>query len=337
MNAPLPKTMRAIQQDEADGKLFLREVPVPQPKEGEVLVKIHCAPINPTDLNALRGMSYTGERTYPFIPGMEGSGVVVQAGKGMMGSYLKGKKVACAPNIPGDGCWAEYMLTSASRCVPIDKKMSFEEGAMILVNPLTALGFFEILEKENHKGMINPAAASALGGMVIQLAKEKNIPVIHIVRRAEQIDLVKEKGGIHILNSSSDSFQDELHALAASLHTDLILDPIGGDMTYTLTEVAPIGSTILLYSKLSEENSTVNPRTLLNKDLRIEGFFLSNHLAKKSIFQKLQLIKKAQKLVAGHAGQFIRERLPLEEVNRAVDLYRKEMSKGKFMLEVVSA
>src|ERR1044071_4269233 len=126
MNPSLPATMHAVQLDEPKGKLTLREIPVPRPQAGQVLIRMAAAPINPSDLGALSGMSYSGKRQFPFTPGLEGSGTVVEAGEGFMPRLLNGRRVACAALLTGDGTWAEYIVTSAQSCVPLNNKVSLE-------------------------------------------------------------------------------------------------------------------------------------------------------------------------------------------------------------------
>jgi NADPH:quinone reductase len=90
MNHSISATMRAVQLNEPNGRLTLREMPVPHPQAGQVLVRMAAAPINPSDLGSLSGLSYSGERTFPFTMGIEGSGTVVEAGEGWMPRLLTG-------------------------------------------------------------------------------------------------------------------------------------------------------------------------------------------------------------------------------------------------------
>ena len=82
-NAAIPATMQAVQLDQPGRELALREIPVPHPQAGQVLIHMAAAPINPSDLGALSGLSYRGERKFPFTPGLEGSGTVVASGRGL--------------------------------------------------------------------------------------------------------------------------------------------------------------------------------------------------------------------------------------------------------------
>jgi len=103
MNHTIPSTMQAVQLDQPNGNLTLRKIPVPRPKAGQVLIRMAAAPINPSDLGALSGMSYSGKRQFPFTPGLEGSGTVMEAGDGMMPRLLNGRRVACSALLTGDG------------------------------------------------------------------------------------------------------------------------------------------------------------------------------------------------------------------------------------------
>ncbi|HTP03265.1 MAG TPA: alcohol dehydrogenase catalytic domain-containing protein [Anaerolineales bacterium] len=328
----VPSTMHALQLDEPNGKLALRLVPVPRPGAGQVLIRMAAAPINPSDLGALSGSTYRGKRTYPFTPGLEGSGTVVEGGAGMLPRLMRGRRVACAAPLNGDGTWAEYMVTSARQCMPLSKNVSLEEGAMLLVNPLTALAIFEIARRGKHGALVSTAAASALGGMILRLGKRYSMPVIHVVRRQEQVEHVRRVGGECVLNSSDADFTEQLRALAGSLHATLLLDAIAGSMTKQLAEAAPYGSTILLYSRLSGQDSVIDPVVSLSKSLRFEGWFLANWLGEKSLFKILQLSRQAQWLLATDLHSPIHKKLLLAEGQGGLETYINQMTAGKVLL-----
>lgn len=332
MNDPIPSTMHAVQLDEPDGKLTLREIPVPRPQAGQVVIRMAAAPINPSDLGTLSGLSYSGARRYPFTPGIEGSGTVVEAGRGLMPRLLNGRRVACSGMMPGDGTWADYMLTSAQLCVPLNKNVSLERGAMLLVNPLSALAVFEIAKRGKHRAMVSTAAASALGGMILRLGKRHNIPVIHVVRRQAQVDLVRGRGGEHVLNSSDAEFVEQLRTTAHKLQATLLLDAIGGSMTQQLADAAPYGSTILLYSRMSDQQCIIDPLMAVIKNLHFDGWFLANWLREKNLLQVLQVSQQAQSLLATDLQSPIHKRLPLSAAQQGVEAYIRNMTAGKILL-----
>jgi len=324
--------MRAVQLDEPNGRLMLREVPMPRPQAGQVLIRMAAAPINPSDLAALSGLSYSGTRTFPFTPGLEGSGTVVNAGEGFMPRLLNGRRVACSALLTGDGTWAEYMVTSAQLCIPLSRNVSLEQGTMLLVNPLSALAILEIAQRGKHRAIVSTAAASALGGMVLRLGKRHNIPIIHVVRRQAQVDWIRSLGGEHILNSSEAGFTEQLRTMAQKYQATLLLDAISGRMTQQLADAAPFGSTILLYSRLSEEECIIDARTALIKNLHFDGWFLANWLAEKNLLQVLQLSRQAQSLLGTDLQSPIHKRFPLAAAQEGHDMYVGDMSAGKILL-----
>jgi len=332
MNTSIPSSMQAIQLDEPNGELVARQIPVPHPGPGEVLVRMAAAPINPSDISSLKGLSYGREYTFPFTPGIEGSGRVVEAGEGLMPRILKGRRVACSAPTARDGTWAEYMLTRATLCAPLNKKVSMEQGAMLIVNPMSALSMFEVLERGQHPAMVSTAAASALGGMLLRLGKRYRVPIIHIVRRPEQVDLVCARGGEVVLNSSEADFVEQLRAAARQYHATLFLDAVGGDMTQKLAEAAPYGSTILMYARLSDKYSAIDSRTALIKKLRFAGWFLPNWMREKSIFQTLRFSGKAQSLLETDLASPVRMRIPMADAQQGLEAYREHMTAGKILL-----
>jgi NADPH:quinone reductase-like Zn-dependent oxidoreductase len=297
-----------------------------------VLVRVAAAPINPSDLGALQGYSYSGGRTYPITPGLEGSGRVVAAGSGLMGRFLNGRRVACAAALEGNGTWAEYMLTSAQSCIPLNQNISLEQGAMALTNPLTALAIFEIAQRGKHRAMVSTAAASALGGMLLRIGKRRNIPIIHVVRRPEQAELMRSHGAENILNSSEADFPEQLRKMAERLHATLWLDAIGGALTKTLAEAAPYGSTILMYSRLSQDDSVIDARTALVKHLHFEGWFLPNWIREKNLLQILQISRQVQALLASDLQSPIAQRLPLPAAQAGLEAYAGNLGAGKILL-----
>src|SRR5258706_1114109 len=332
MNHSLPSTMQAVQLDKPNGNLTLREIPVPHPQAGQVLIRMAAAPINPSDLGSLSGLSYSGKRQFPFTPGLEGSGTVIEAGAGIMPRLLNGRRVACSALLTGDGTWGEYLVTSAQLCIPFNKNVGLEQGTMLLDNPLSGLAMFEIAKRGKHRAIVSTAAASALGGMILRLGKRRNIPIIHVVRRQAQADWVRGLGGEYILNSSDADFVEQLRIVAHRLQATLLLDAISGGMTQQLAEAAPFGSTILLYSRLSDEACILDARTALIKNLHFDGWFLANWLGEKNLIQMLQLSGQAQSLLGTDLQSPIHKRFPLAAAQQGLETYVNHMSAGTILL-----
>lgn len=337
MNITKNQTIKAIILSEGGAKLKIENIEIPQPGPGEVLVKMHASPINPSDLAFLQG-GYGIKKAYPTVPGLEGSGTVVKAGKGFLPKLWLGKKVACAASPKYNGCWAEYMLTSASSCVPISKNISLDQAAMMFVNPMTALAFFDVYKNTpNHtnrkRGIINTAAASALGRMVIKIGKQKEIPVISVVRREEQVEMLKNEGAEHVVNSSDPNFENQLKELAHQLNATILFDAVGGLLPQQLLDASPKGSKLFIYGRLSDSACEIKPGNLIFTGNQIHGFWLTSWLEKKGLLQIIKATRKIQSLLNNELGTNIYKKFPPEKINEALETYQKNMSKGKVLIQ----
>ena len=323
--------MTAVQLDAVGQPLSVRDIPVPKPAKGEVLVKMTASPINPSDLAFLVG-GYTFKTGLPVTPGNEGSGVVLASGGGFMAGRLNGKRVACFAREGMGGAWADYMVTDASFCVPIGNNIDLEQASMALINPLTALAFINIAKKGKHPAFLNTAAASALGQMLIKLANRHGIPLINVVRKESQVELLKSKGAIHVLNSSDRRFIKNLNELSHTLHARLFFDAVGGPLLGQLLMAAPHGTTILSYGRLSSEPCTIEPGALILHRKNINGFFLRDWMKSRNLIQVLRDIRKVKSLLKSDMHTDIKMRSSLSQVNEALETYKSEMTGGKILL-----
>ena len=233
----------------AEGLLTISidEEEIPEPKDGEVLIKVQATPINPSDLgllvgpaditsineiekgkkvemrvpeNLIRSVSARFDQNLPV--GNEGAGLVESAGKGA--EDLIGKTVGLA----GGAMYSEYRCVSANNCLVMNEGTTAEQAASCFVNPLTALGMVETMKMENHKGLVHTAAASNLGQMLIKICLSENVPLVNIVRKDEHVELLRSLGADHVCNSSSDSFMEDLVNTLIETGATLGFDATGG-------------------------------------------------------------------------------------------------------------
>ncbi len=287
-----------------------------------------AAPINPSDLGFLQG-SYGFQKPFPVVPGFEGSGTVVSAGSGLLPRLWLGKRVVCSA--ASGGTWAEYLVSPASACFPQARNLSFEQGATLIVNPLTALAFFDIAKRGKHAAIVSNAAASALGRMILRLGQTRNIPVINIVRRPEQVELLRSLGGEYVLNSHDADFEARLRTLSYRLKATLILDPVAGDQTRRLLEAAPPGSKALVYGSLSGQKLEITRQNASDRDKRVSGFYLPDWIAKKNILQVLWDMQRVQRLAAKELQTTIQKHFPLSAVQQAIKQYQANPTAGKVL------
>jgi NADPH:quinone reductase-like Zn-dependent oxidoreductase len=330
----VPDEMIAVVLDTYTGvdALRIEQRPVPNPGPNEVLVKVAATPINPSDLAFLEG-HYGFKKPTPVVPGFEGSGTVVAVGSGVMGRYLSGKRVACVSQEHGDGVWAEYMVTTTSLALPLDASLSLEQGAMSVVNPLTAMAFLALAQEGKHKTIVQTAAASALGQMVNRLFQREDIQVVNIVRRESQAELLKKQGAKIVLNSSEPGFDQQIFDACQQDQTYLAFDAVGGSLTMKVLDAMPPNSKVIVYGGLSFEPVQANPGQLIFQNKSIEGFWLTTWMGKKNFVQSILMWQQAQKLIQTDLTSKVRGQYSLHDVQKAIKEYQSKMTGGKILLK----
>jgi NADPH:quinone reductase-like Zn-dependent oxidoreductase len=340
MAEEIRETMRAVvlseyREDvtEAINGLKVMDRPVPVPRRGQVLVKIAAAPCNPSDLLLLQG-KYGTLKKLPTVPGWEGAGMVVATGGGLLGRWLMGKRVACALRSDRDGTWAEYFLANADNCIPLKAELPIEQAASLIVNPLTALGLLDTARRREHRAAIHTAGASQLGRMMLAMANEMSYPLINIVRREAQAELLKSLGAKHVLNSSSETFVNELQSLSKKLKATAVFEAVAGDMTGTVLNAMPHSSTAYVYGALSEAPcGNIDPIGLLFYKKSITGFYLGGWLESRGVIGKLRAAGRVQRMIIeGKIGTTVQRRLELTDVVDGLLQYVHNMTDGKVLI-----
>jgi NADPH:quinone reductase-like Zn-dependent oxidoreductase len=324
--------MRAVLlKDFQSPTLTVEEIPTPELMRGQVLVKMTAAPINPSDLVFLRNL-YGVKKKLPVVPGFEGSGTVEASNAGPCGRWLIGKRVAARAPEDGNGTWAEYMAVDSKGVIPLRKDVTFEQGASLLVNPLTAWTLLKRAKKERQSGFVQTAAASALGLMMERLARRWDLVSINIVRRREQGERMKRGGAVHVLDSSAAGFENQLQILCGKHKIRLAFDAVGGELSARVTSAMPRGSKMIVYGALSGDNCQMNPHSLIFEGKRMEGFWVSDWIKTIGFLSKLKMAAGVQKLLATDLSTQVQARFPLEKVQEAIALYKEKRSEGKVLL-----
>lgn len=254
MTQTVPATglqLRSLITEDGKLELSLAEVAVPEPGPDDVVIQVEATPINPSDLGLLVGgadmssAKASGTKQRPVITadvpppalramaarlgqslpvGNEGAGTVVKAGASPAAQALLGKRVTGL----GGEMYSQYRMLNLAQVMELPAGASARDGASCFVNPLTALSFVETMKMQGRTGIVHTAAASNLGQMLVKICQKDNVPLLNIVRKQEQADLLKSIGAAHIVDSSSPRFMEDLIKGLMETGATLGFDAIGG-------------------------------------------------------------------------------------------------------------
>jgi len=248
-----PSTTRELRSTlTSDGivTLAMRETDLDAPGPDEVVVRIDAAPVNPSDLGMLfagadvRDATSTGSDDLPAVSmpvtaglssmaarfdtpmpvGNEGGGVVVAAGDSPAAQELLGSTVGF---ISGS-TYAQFRTVHVTQCLPMSAGTDPADAAAAFVNPLTALGMVETMRSEGHTALVHTVGASNLGQMLNRICLDDDIGLVNIVRKPEQVELLRGQGAKFVVDSSSDSFVTDLKDALRATGATIAFDAIGG-------------------------------------------------------------------------------------------------------------
>jgi NADPH:quinone reductase-like Zn-dependent oxidoreductase len=352
--------------------LALQEIEIPQPNPNEVVVRIEAAPLNPSDLGVLFSSAdvatatQSGTEQSPvitadvrpqFMPslktrvgiatpvGNEGAGTVVAAGTSPEAQALIGKTVA----VIGGGTYRQYHCVNVQSCLVLKEGTTAKEGASSFVNPLTALAMVETMRAEGHKAIIHAAAASNLGQMLNRICIADGIDLINIVRKEEQVTLLRNMGAKYVVNSSSESFLADLTAAIIETGATIAFDPIGGGQLTSdilncmevaiardMKEHSIYGSNtfkqVYIYGALNRGPITLNRN--FGFAWGVNGFLLFNALGKLGTVTTLAMRKRiAEEITTTFASHYTHEVSLAEALTlQSIAGYSKQATGEKYLI-----
>jgi NADPH2:quinone reductase len=301
--------LRAIVLRETGGpeQLQLADVPDPEPRDGEVVVRVRAAGINFLDVLVRRG-EYAQQPELPVIPGTEVAGEV------------GGRRVIALPNAG----YAEHVVAREDSLVPLPEGASFEEGASFLMTYLTAfIPLTRQVPVRDGMTVLVHAAAGGVGSAAVQLAKHIGARVLATASSEEKRAFALEQGA-----DEAYSYQD----FAEAARADVVIDPVGGDLVaQSLKVLEPLGSHVLIgYAGGFWEE--LNPARLVGRNVSLHGFYLGRLMRHRPELVQ-EAIRELMELWAGGAVRpVVGATFPLEQAADAHRLIEERKSVGKVVL-----
>ena len=270
--------MNAIVFNEAGlwtNNLKLSNRKINEPLETEVQVKILARPINPSDEMFIKGV-YRQKPEFPQIAGLEGAGVIEKVGKNL-DQGLIGQHIA----FRAKGTWAEKINLPDGSFRIVPKEIPFEIACQLSLNSFTAFALLELSDLTANQWLLLTAANSSVCKQIIQLAKAKKIKIIALVRKEEHKSDLFNLGADIVLNYEAENVEEQVIGITKN-GANAILDSVGGSLgTLMMNVAAPFGK-IIIYGRLSPDETSFSYGTVIYKNLKIEGFGIDHWLNSKS-------------------------------------------------------
>jgi NADPH:quinone reductase len=253
--------MKAIRVRHTGGPevMQLADIPAPQPKLAEALIKVNIAGVNSIDVQFRDGRLRT---PLPFVPGQEGAGVVTAVGP-QTRAVKVGDRVAWSGTL---GSYAEYVAAPEEHLVPIPASISDEQAAAAMMHGLTA----HYLVNDAHKlkageTALVHAAAGAVGLLLVQMARAVGARVIGTVSSEEKAQLARDAGADEVIVFTRQDFESEVKCLTGGKGVDVVYDGVGKDTFEKNLNVMRLRGMLVLYGMSSGPVPPVDPAKLSEK------------------------------------------------------------------------
>ncbi len=274
-------TMRSVVADtvgEPSEVLHLQTRPIPQPGPGQVRIRVKAVPVEASDLHTIRGRyGFTPE--FPAVPGIESIGVVDELGSGA-DVLSVGQRVT---TIGATGTWQEYVVADVAQVLPVPAEMSDSTAAQLLSNPLTAVILTsDELEVRPGEWLLQTAAGSTVGQMVIHLGAHVGFKTLNVVRRRSVVEDILALGGTAVICTEDEDLGERVAEIVGddgvSKAIDCVSGQVGADVSRAL---APHGE-LVVFGALSTHRQTdrdkltipIFARSLIYETKTVRGFCL---------------------------------------------------------------
>ena len=300
--------------------------PIPSLQQGQVLVEVLAAPINPSDVLTLTG-EYGQLPPLPAIGGNEGVGKVTDVADGVSAPTVG--QIVLLP--VGSGTWCTHMVLNADQLIPLPDTDP-KQLAMMTINPPTAaLLLSEFVDLQSGDWVIQNAANSAVGGYLISLAKKRGVKTINIVRRESSADALNALGADIVLVDGPDLVERVKQACPDSIK--LGIDAVGGDATSRLSMCLAAGATLVNYGMMSGEPCRISPAALIFNDVTLRGFWLAHWFKNATQEQQTGLFGQITQMIAnGQLQANIAATYSIDQIKEAVQAAATGERDGKIVL-----
>lgn len=328
--------MRAIVVDEFGPPERLRpaEMPPPVPGPGEVLVRVHAAPVNYVDLLVVGG-TYQFLPPRPFVPGKGPAGVVAALGLEATGFRVGDRVLAMAE----EGGYAEAVAVPAAQCYRLPSRMSFVEAASLsLVYDTAWVALRDRARLEPGESVLVLGASGGVGRAAVQLAHAMGARVLAGIARPERAAAARAAGADAVIDLARadlrDSLHDEVYAATGGQGADIILDPLGGAAFDAALRALAWRGRLVVIGFAAGGIPTLRTNYLLLKNIEISGLQISDYRKRRPAQMALCFAEISAFYEEGRIKPAAATLFPLEEAGTALAALRDRHIAGRAVLHL---
>ena len=336
MPAAPAETVRIVRFHQLGGPevLKLDELPLPEPGQGEVRLRVKAIGLNRAEVMFRRGQ-YLVQPVPPAKLGYEASGIIEAIGPGVDKSWL-GKTASTVPAFAADayGVYGEVAIVPVTAMAEYPSSLSYEEGTSIWMQYLTAYGAL-IMHGKMTKGdfVLITAASSSVGIAAIEMARAEGAISIATTRTAKKKADLVAAGADHVIVTDEEDLAARVQQITGGKGARIVFDPVAGKGLEALAAAAARGGIIFEYGALATDPTPFPLFTVLSKSLTIRGYTLFE------VVSDPQAFVRAKKYVFDHLakGDFkprIDKTFPLAQIVEAHRYMESNQQIGKIVVVV---
>ena len=305
-----------------------KELPTPQPKAGEVLVRIEAASLNFPDLLIVQN-KYQHKPPLPFVPGSEYAGVVEAIGEGV--THLKaGQRVAC---LSGTGGFGTHTIAPAAQCIPLPPGFpAVDAAAFIMTYGTSHHALVDRAQLKSGETLLVLGAAGGVGTAAIQIAKAVGARVIAAASSDEKCALCKSIGADATINYSQGNLRDAIKAATDGKGPDVIYDPVGGDFAEPAFRSIAWRGRYLVVGFASGPIPSLPLNLALLKGASIVGVFWGDFSRREPQANAAMMGELAQWYAQGKIKPVIDRTMPMAQLKEAYAHMGSRGVKGKLVM-----
>ncbi|MGW4205293.1 zinc-dependent alcohol dehydrogenase family protein [Streptomyces sp. NPDC004726] len=327
------KAIRFAQHGEPTEVLTVEDLTIPEPGEGQVKVRILQTPVNPSDLLYVRGQYAGVQAHFPAPTGFEGVGIVEALGSGVR-EVAEGQRVSVVNGQGGN--WAEYAVVPAGDLFLAPDEFPDDQVASFVINPASAILMVRhVLAVPEGEWLLQSAAGSELGRMVIRLAKRDGIRTVNVVRRRESAEELERLGADVVLITADGPIDEQVRKVVDPAGVKYAIDPVVGETGTQIFKSLHEDGRMLVYGSLTGEPIRVgdDPRFILAGRRILEVYWLGYWLPRLTEEQRKQLGQDITDLMReGIVETSPGRKFSLDEIDEAVVQAEQKGRQGKVFL-----